>query len=135
MILIFIKRNHIQLIGRIEQLQLFHGNIEQIRDLFERHLLFNHYCVGRKMLYNRLVRPYSVFIMVFENVHGSQKCRNVSLGFFWKIFSDIPIILLSARATNRFGNIAGTRVIGCQYQIPISKNGIHFCHISCRGFT
>src|SRR5690606_7412406 len=96
---------------------------------------FYHYGIGFKMLHKRALRNDSVLLVVFVDVHRGKESGHITLSFLWKMLTDVPVILLSARASDRLGNVTRTRVVRCEHQIPVAKNLIHVRHVLSSGIT
>ena len=124
--------DNIQLEMRIEHLKVFDRDADHFTYLIESNNIGYFDRTDITILINRLYRMDIMFTMIIHHIRYSDKSRNITSCFSWKIWPDFPVIPCSAGSANCLVDIPGTRVIGCKDQKPVSIDFIEITHMPAR---
>ena len=69
--------------------------------------------------------------IISHHIVGCDKGRYISACFFGQVIVNLPIVGFTIGAADCFIDSAGTAIVGCNHEIPVTVNIIHLFEVAC----
>ena len=120
-ILSVVARNDLVPVLRVEVLKVLKRSTSQFAYLLEVKHLVDMHCVDMSWSFNGN-RADAMLLVIVHGIESAYECRNVSSGFAWKVWPDIPECSAAAAASDGLVHVSCAAVICCDGKVPVSED-------------
>jgi len=124
-----VARNQVLLVLGVQAAELFDVDVADTCHLLQVQVLVDMDGVGNGRQL-RFHRTDAVFAIVGHDIVGCNEARHIAAGFFREERVEFPIVGSTTGTADGFVHVAGTAILGCQYQVPVLIDGIQVLEVT-----